>query len=70
MTELSGALLEGVVDRLTRPDYRAFEAQLRSLRLWAHQRVLLSSTLDGTERLERASLYDRDLVARKFILRE
>ncbi|MEA2493146.1 MAG: hypothetical protein QOJ29_1057 [Thermoleophilaceae bacterium] len=30
MTELSGALLEGVVDRLTRPDYRAFEAQLRS----------------------------------------
>ena len=27
MTELSGALLEGVVDRLTRPDYRAFEAQ-------------------------------------------
>jgi hypothetical protein len=22
MTELSGALLEGVVDRLTRPDYR------------------------------------------------
>jgi hypothetical protein len=30
MTELSGALLAGVVDRLTRPDYRAFEAQLRS----------------------------------------
>jgi hypothetical protein len=30
MMELSGALLEGVVDRLTRPDYRAFEAQLRS----------------------------------------
>jgi len=30
MTEFSGALLEGVVDRLTRPDYRAFEAQLRS----------------------------------------
>jgi hypothetical protein len=30
MTALSGALLEGVVDRLTRPDYRAFEAQLRS----------------------------------------
>jgi hypothetical protein len=30
VTELSGALLEGVVDRLTRPDYRAFEAQLRS----------------------------------------
>jgi hypothetical protein len=30
MTELAGALLEGVVDRLTRPDYRAFEAQLRS----------------------------------------
>jgi hypothetical protein len=28
--ELSGALMEGVVDRLTRPDYRAFEAQLRS----------------------------------------
>jgi hypothetical protein len=28
--ELAGALLEGVVDRLTRPDYRAFEAQLRS----------------------------------------
>jgi hypothetical protein len=22
--------LEGVIDRLTRPDYRAFEAQLRS----------------------------------------
>jgi hypothetical protein len=30
VTELSGALLEAVVDRLTRPDYRAFEAQLRS----------------------------------------
>jgi hypothetical protein len=30
MTELAGALLEGVVDRLTRPDYRAFETQLRS----------------------------------------
>jgi hypothetical protein len=30
MTKLSGALLEGVVDRLTRPDYRTFEAQLRS----------------------------------------
>jgi hypothetical protein len=30
MTELWGALLEGIVDRLTRPDYRAFEAQLRS----------------------------------------
>jgi hypothetical protein len=30
MTELAGALLEGVVDRLTRPDYRAFDAQLRS----------------------------------------
>jgi hypothetical protein len=30
MMELSGALLEGVVDRLTRPDYRAFEAQLLS----------------------------------------
>jgi hypothetical protein len=30
MTELSGALLEGVVHRLTQPDYRAFEAQLRS----------------------------------------
>jgi hypothetical protein len=30
MTALSGGLLEGVVDRLTRPDYRAFEAQLRS----------------------------------------
>jgi hypothetical protein len=28
--ELAGALLEGVVDRLTRPDYGAFEAQLRS----------------------------------------
>ena len=28
--ELSGALMEGVVDRLTRPDYRAFDAQLRS----------------------------------------
>jgi len=28
--ELAGALLEGVVDRLTRPDYRASEAQLRS----------------------------------------
>jgi hypothetical protein len=30
MTELSGALLDGVIGRLTRPDYRAFEAQLRS----------------------------------------
>ena len=30
MTKLSGALLEGVVDRLTRSDYRAFDAQLRS----------------------------------------
>jgi hypothetical protein len=30
MTELAGALREGVIDRLTRPDYRAFEAQLRS----------------------------------------
>lgn len=28
--ELAGALLEGVVDRLARPDYGAFEAQLRS----------------------------------------
>jgi hypothetical protein len=27
---LEGALLEGVLDRLTRPDYGAFEAQLRS----------------------------------------
>jgi hypothetical protein len=27
---LEGALLAGVVDRMTRPDYRAFEAQLRS----------------------------------------
>jgi hypothetical protein len=30
MTVLSGALLDGVLDRITRPDYRAFEAQLRS----------------------------------------
>jgi hypothetical protein len=27
---LEGALLAGVVDRMTRPDYPAFEAQLRS----------------------------------------
>jgi hypothetical protein len=27
---LDGALLDGVLERLTRPDYRAFEAQLRS----------------------------------------
>jgi len=27
---LEGALLDGVIERLTRPDYRAFEAQLRS----------------------------------------
>jgi hypothetical protein len=27
---LEGALLDGVLERLTRPDYRAFEAQLRS----------------------------------------
>jgi hypothetical protein len=33
-----------------------FEAQLPSLSLWAQQRVLLSSTLDGTERLERRPL--------------
>jgi hypothetical protein len=30
VTELQGALLAGVLDRMTRPDYRAFEAQLRS----------------------------------------
>jgi hypothetical protein len=27
---LEGALLDGVLERITRPDYRAFEAQLRS----------------------------------------
>ena len=27
---LEGALLDGVIERITRPDYRAFEAQLRS----------------------------------------
>ncbi|MGH2943889.1 MAG: replication initiator [Solirubrobacteraceae bacterium] len=30
MTELEGALLAGVLDRMVRPDYPAFEAQLRS----------------------------------------
>jgi hypothetical protein len=30
VTELSGALLDGVLQRITRPDYPAFEAQLRS----------------------------------------
>jgi hypothetical protein len=30
MTELSGALLDGVLSRMLRPDYRAFEAQLCS----------------------------------------
>ena len=30
MMMVSGALLQGVLDRITRPDYRAFEAQLRS----------------------------------------
>jgi hypothetical protein len=27
---LAGALLDGVIERITRPDYAAFEAQLRS----------------------------------------
>ena len=30
MNELAGALLDGVIERVTRPDYRAFESQLRS----------------------------------------
>lgn len=33
MSELSGALLEGVIARVSRPDYRGFEAQLR---LWGY----------------------------------
>jgi hypothetical protein len=45
VSELAGALLDGVIARVTRPDYRAFEAQLRSSGYCARP-VRLSGTVD------------------------